>query len=279
MKKVFFTALVCVTTFICKAQDGELIYTQQSMATPDSEYAEGCEDAESRYKCSNEKLLNAAFEALSTSDIEKVMQHTKQDIIFMDTKLFFRDRNLDTEKSFLKFHETELKFFEIDLSFSLEDLPFKPSPKLTRNKSIFNDYLYLKIDRDNKKLIPLPNYEPKRIPFSGPEKYIVYPGCESKTTNKDLKKCMSTNISKHVGENFNAELATTLNLRGVQKIYVVFTISKDGNVTKTRVRAPHQKLTEEAKRVIKLLPNMKPGEIENTPIDINYTLPIVFKVR
>lgn len=267
---------MCFTVYICNAQKT----TRYSQSPPPSPYAEGCDDNEERFDCSDEKLRNLAFQALSQEDIEKVIQKTKKDTIFMNTNLFFyENRTLALEKSSLKFHERELNFFEIDLSFSLEDIPFKPVAMTKATKSRFASHLFLKIDRENKKLIPLPYYEPERVPFSGPEKYIVYPGCESKKTNEALRKCMSKNISKHVAEYFDVELATKLNLNGIQKIYVIFTVDKKGAIIKVKAKAPHPRLAREARRVVKSLPKMEPGELENTKIDIRYTLPIVFKVQ
>ncbi|MEM6718443.1 MAG: energy transducer TonB [Bacteroidota bacterium] len=278
--KAFFTILLLfLSAHTSIAQDDVLIKQKYTMPPPQAEFAEGCEDAENRLDCSDEKLRNVTFEALTVSDIEKIMQQTEKDTIFIDTKLFFdKNKQLDLEKSFVRFHETELKFFEGDLSFSLNDLPFKPSPKVKRNAPIFHSFQFVKIDRNHKKLIPLPEYKPERIPFSGPEKYIVYPGCEDKTTNKDLRRCMSQSISKYVGENFDTDSFSKLNLEGIQQIYVIFMVEKDGSVSIKKSRASHPALAAEAERVVKMLPKMKPGEIENTPVGIQYTLPIAFKV-
>lgn len=275
MKNYIPILFFCLFALLCNAQKSTI-----PLPPPSAPYAEGCEDASDPYYCTDEKLKNIAYEALQQTDIDQVLQQTKKDTIFMNTKLYFYESGyLDLDASSLKFHERELKFFEIDLSFSLDKLPLKPSTENEPKKTGFSNYLFLKVDRENKKLIPLPNYEPERIPFSGPEKYIVYPGCESKTSDDDLKKCMSNSIIKHVGTYFDTALATKLNLNGIQRIYVTFSVDKEGEIAKVKVKAPHPKLAREARRVIKSLPKMIPGEIEDTPVSIRYTLPIVFKVQ
>jgi len=117
------------------------------------------------------------------------------------------------------------------------------------------------------------------VPFSVIEDAPIYPGCEKYTSKAERKKCMSDEVQKHVNKKFNTELASDLDLEGVQKIFVVFKIDKQGNITDVRSRAPHPKLAQEAEKVIKSLPKMKPGQQRGKPVGVNYTLPIVFKVQ
>lgn len=84
-------------------------------------------------------------------------------------------------------------------------------------------------------------------------------------------------ILKIISKNFNT--STCLDLEGVQKIYTRFKIDKNGLVTDIQVRAPHIKLEEEAIRVLKLLPQFTPAKQANKPIDMVYTLPIIFQVE
>lgn len=65
---------------------------------------------------------------------------------------------------------------------------------------------------------------------------------------------------------------------GRKRIFVLFKIDKDGSVTSINARAPHPRLEEEAIRVIKLLPQMKPGKDRGKPVRVGYTLPITFNV-
>ncbi|MFI1745133.1 M56 family metallopeptidase [Thalassobellus sediminis] len=115
------------------------------------------------------------------------------------------------------------------------------------------------------------------VPFSVIEQVPVFPGCEN-MSNAEQKKCMSKSISRFVNINFNTELATKLNLKGRQRINVIFKIDREGNITGVRSRAPHPSLEEEAIRVIKTLPKMIPGKQKGKTVNVPYSLPIIFQV-
>ncbi|PCI36189.1 MAG: BlaR1 peptidase M56 [Flavobacteriaceae bacterium] len=114
------------------------------------------------------------------------------------------------------------------------------------------------------------------VPFATIDQVPVFPGCEDA---KDSKKCFVEKIDTHVKRNFDGNMAETLGLSpGVKRIFVMFSIDKEGNVGTVRARAPHKKLEEEAIRVINSLPKMIPGKTNGLPVGIKYSLPIKFKV-
>jgi len=116
------------------------------------------------------------------------------------------------------------------------------------------------------------------VPFAIIEDVPVYPGCKG---NKDqLRACLQDEITKHVNKKFNSELASDLGLSpGVKRIFVMFKIDKNGDITDVQARAPHVRLQEEAIRVVKLLPKMTPGKQRGRPVGVKYSLPIAFKVE
>ncbi|WP_066223623.1 energy transducer TonB [Formosa haliotis] len=116
------------------------------------------------------------------------------------------------------------------------------------------------------------------IPDGVLEKVPVYPGCETVLGNMARRKCMSLEISKFVAGKFNTTFAGDTNLKGVQKIYVIFKINETGNVVDIRSRAEHKAFEAEAIRVLALLPKMKPGYVYGKPVEVPYSLPIVFKI-
>ncbi|GAA3646357.1 energy transducer TonB [Flavivirga jejuensis] len=116
------------------------------------------------------------------------------------------------------------------------------------------------------------------VPFSVIENVPVFPGCE-KGNNTKKRDCMSKKISQFVSRKFNTELASDLGLSGRQRINVIFKIDKTGNITGIRARAPHPGLEKEAARVIGLLPKMKPGKQRGKPVNVPYSLPIIFQVQ
>ncbi|WP_203295542.1 energy transducer TonB [Luteirhabdus pelagi] len=119
---------------------------------------------------------------------------------------------------------------------------------------------------------------PKNVGFNVIEKVPVYPGCLG--TNQQLKECMSRRVQEHIKQHFNRNLAETLDLSpGVQRIYVQFKINSKGKITDIISRGPHKALEEEAERVVNLLPDTKPGTQRGEPVNVIYSLPIVFEVE
>ena len=116
------------------------------------------------------------------------------------------------------------------------------------------------------------------VPFAVIENVPVFPGCE-KGNNKEKRDCMSKKISDFVNRKFNTDLASDLGLSGRQRINVIFKIDKTGSITGIRARAPHPGLEKEAARVIGLLPKMKPGKQRGKPVNVPYSLPIIFQVQ
>lgn len=116
------------------------------------------------------------------------------------------------------------------------------------------------------------------VPFFVIEKVPTFPGCTG--TKEQLRDCLQKAINNHVSKNFNVDLAQDLGLTsGKKRIFVMFTIDKNGSITDVRSRAPHKRLQKEAERVIKSLPKMKPGEQRGKTVGVKYSLPIIFQVK
>jgi protein TonB len=118
---------------------------------------------------------------------------------------------------------------------------------------------------------------PKSI--MGVEEVPIFPGCEGLEDNQERIKCMSGKLARIVQRKFNGDLAADQGLEGIQRISVQFTIDKTGNVTDIKARAPHSSLVKEAKRVMTKVPKMQPGRQDKKPVDVVYSLPIIFRVQ
>jgi len=110
---------------------------------------------------------------------------------------------------------------------------------------------------------------------------------------------MNKMLVKHIQKNFNTDIINCLEKKtvynkqtkkkeqqcvsvlspGKKRIYLQFKISKTGEVEDIKARAPHNKLKEEAKRVARLIPKMKPGKQRGKPIRVSYTLPITLNAK
>ena len=120
--------------------------------------------------------------------------------------------------------------------------------------------------------------ESEAIPFAVIESVPVYPGCDAKTPNAELKKCMSEKVSSFIQQAFNADLGKEVGLVGKNKIFVQFTIDRQGHVVQLKARAPHPSLETEAIRVISQLPQFQPGRQNGQPKAVIYSLPISFEI-
>ncbi len=127
---------------------------------------------------------------------------------------------------------------------------------------------------------PPPVVKPKGpMGILGVEEVPIFPGCEELDGNKERIKCMSGKLAKLVQRKFDGDIAVEKGLEGMQRISVQFTINKLGDITDIRARAPHPDLEKEAKRVMAKVPKMQPGKQSDIPVDVVYSLPIMFKVQ
>lgn len=136
------------------------------------------------------------------------------------------------------------------------------------------------------------DYDPKKIDFEQPidkpienidfrkvEMAPVFPGCEIYETQEEIKSCFSSQIAKIIKKKFDGDLAAELNLRGEQRIYVTFTVNDKGWVENIKTRSIHDELSNEAERVVKLLPKMQPGQQQDKKVSVRYSLPIIFHIK
>jgi len=107
------------------------------------------------------------------------------------------------------------------------------------------------------------------------ENIPVYKGCGHLKNNRALKQCMSDKIQRHIANNFNLEIAYKAGIpKGRTRISGVFKIDKSGEIIDVDARASHPDLELEAKRVLSLIPKMKPGYQRGKPVIVPYSVPI-----
>lgn len=113
------------------------------------------------------------------------------------------------------------------------------------------------------------------IPFILIEEVPVFPGCENA---KDKRVCFSEMIQKHIRRNFRyPENAVDLGLQG--KVYVQFTVQKDGSVGEVKLRGPHKILENEAARIIAKMPQLVPGKQRGKAVKVPFSIPIKFALQ
>ena len=117
--------------------------------------------------------------------------------------------------------------------------------------------------------------EKEVIPFAMIDKVPTFPGCP-----ENDKSCFNKKMQQHFQKEFDVNLTDSLKLSpGKKRIIMLFKINKEGAITGIKAKAPHPALQEEAVRIIKLLPIMKPGELNGKKVTVKYALPMRIEVE
>lgn len=113
------------------------------------------------------------------------------------------------------------------------------------------------------------------IDFIAVEEKPIFPGCEGAS---DQYSCFQEMMQKHISKNFRyPERAIDMNQQG--RVYVQFTIQKDGSINNLKLRGPFKELEKEAARIISKLPKMTPGKQRGTPVKVPFSIPINFVLQ
>lgn len=112
------------------------------------------------------------------------------------------------------------------------------------------------------------------VPFAVIENVPIFPGCE-KGTEAEKKACFQRKIQEHIQKNFQyPAMAAELGIHG--KVFVVFTINKNGVTSNLKTRGPDKILEQEAIRIMNSLPKMVPGKQRGRAVNVPYSIPINF---
>lgn len=115
------------------------------------------------------------------------------------------------------------------------------------------------------------------VPFAIIEDVPVFPGCEH-VKKSQRRACFQKMIMQHVSKNFEyPQLALDMGISG--RVFVIFTIEKDGSIKKIKTRGPDKVLEKEAHRIVSILPRMTPGKQRGEPVRVPFSLPINFKMK
>lgn len=112
------------------------------------------------------------------------------------------------------------------------------------------------------------------VPFAIIEDVPTFPGCEG-LSKAQKRACFEEKMQAHVIKNFQyPQVALEMGIHG--RVYVMFTIDKDGSITKIKTRGPDKLLENEALRIVNKLPTMIPGKQRGKPVPVPFSLPINF---
>jgi len=101
----------------------------------------------------------------------------------------------------------------------------------------------------------------------------VWPGCEKDPAPS--KDCFNKKLNEHIKKNFKyPKNAKGELIRG--RTVLAFCIDEKGKIKDIKADGPHKEINEEAIRITKLFPQMKPGIRGGNPVSINYKMPFNF---
>lgn len=104
----------------------------------------------------------------------------------------------------------------------------------------------------------------------------VFPDCEIETPENNFK-CFKEKISLHIIKNFNyPKEAQLAGIEGTAN--VTFDINREGFVEIINTFGGETIFQEEAKRIISLLPQMKPATQKGKKVTVRFTIPITFQL-
>lgn len=102
----------------------------------------------------------------------------------------------------------------------------------------------------------------------------IFPGCKE---SKNKMKCFQQSFDKHVERYFKyPDEARKQGIEG--RVSLLFVINEKGEVVNIRTRAKHWLLEEEASRIARKLPKMKPAMKDGKPVKFVCSFPINFKL-
>lgn len=159
---------------------------------------------------------------------------------------------------------------EVDDEFEFDATEVDPDEAVTDKKYVVGN------EEVGGEVLTISYEEEEDIPmnFAVVERVPVFPGCEKAKDNKERRECFQAKILAYAAENYNyTERARQLKLRG--RVFVKFVIEKDGWVSHVEIaRGIDPLVDDEAIRVVKSLPRMKPAQQRGKAVRMSFILPI-----
>ncbi len=215
-------------------------------------------------------ISNAQEVKLNTPDVltaDTIWLNQKQKVCDKDTATFIRMATTNQSLDFI------IKDYYLTGELYMTGKLSSQEPEVREG-----DFIWYYKDGKKKRLISYENSV--RVKF----KYWDVNGNEIKGENIAVEKMPQfPNGDKGLMEFVQSNLrypkdAAQFKIQGT--VVVRFTVDEKGNVTNpTVIRSVHQLLDSEALRVVKLLPEWKPGTSDGEPVKVYYTLPMMFRLK
>ncbi|OIQ37612.1 MAG: hypothetical protein BM563_08040 [Bacteroidetes bacterium MedPE-SWsnd-G1] len=117
-----------------------------------------------------------------------------------------------------------------------------------------------------------------RLSVKTVEKPPVYQDC--KGNNDQLMECFNKKIVEFVDKHYNPIVSAEDGITDDNyRVVVQFDVNTFGEIVDVHAQGPNKETSDEAVRVIKLLPKMEPATHNGKPVRVVYNVPIKLKVR
>ncbi len=117
--------------------------------------------------------------------------------------------------------------------------------------------------------------------FTIVEDMPIFPGCEGKGSKAEIENCTNRELQRYILQNAKfPAMARDAGISGT--VFIRYLINEKGAVQDVEVIrgvSGGKSLDNEAVRVIKTLPKMKPGKQRGKPVRVQYTVPVKFNLR
>ena len=209
------------------------------------------------------------------SELQQMEKNGKSFLEISEAFMIERDKHIQSKEAYYRFHVfmNWIKKHSKERDIENGDYNEKEFKELWHGLfKPYEDYVAYRKSQPVKE-----NTSTEGVAFTAIETVPTYPGCEN-LDNTAAKKCMSEQITNFINQNFDTNAVKPYAEKGTNRIYVRFAITKDGTIENIQARASSPELVEEGKRVVALLPKMKPGKNDGKPVGVLYSLPIIFQV-
>ena len=160
----------------------------------------------------------------------------------------------------------------------------KANPKKTETQTAPNSKVVPVYDKEKSQIVELSEVRSaeevaKQIPFAVVEEVPMFKGCEGVDKSAQFD-CFQKEMTNHIKLHFTyPKEAMENNIQG--RVQVEYLIDEIGNVEVYRVKGPENALPleEEARRIIKLLPQFTPGKQSGKAIAVRHVVPITFRMQ
>ena len=160
----------------------------------------------------------------------------------------------------------------------------KANPKKTETQTAPNSKVVPVYDKEKSQIVELSEVRSaeevaEEIAFAVVEEVPMFKGCEGVDKSAQFD-CFQKEMTNHIKLHFTyPKEAMENNIQG--RVQVEYLIDEIGNVEVYRVKGPEnaQPLEEEARRIIKLLPQFTPGKQSGKAIAVRHVVPITFRMQ